>query len=563
MLAASLMRLLPAASVLCLVACGSDTSGPSSSISSGVSCEGVAPVQLAGGAHAVIDPTTTGGCLRLPAASGTGAEYLVVALSANGQVTDEGATASYQLSTGASGGAMAATAAVPQANPPAGLSPAQRFHNMLRARGRTLSHAAFNASVSRAPSVAASTVAVGSERNFKVCGDLDCASFVTVSATVKHVGPHGLIYLDNAAPANGYTQADLDRVGSLFDEFLYPIDTTAFGRETDLDGNNAVAVLLSPAVNQISGKCNTTQSVILGFFFPNDLIPGSAGSNSGEVFYGIVPDPTNSDCTISRAFALQNIGATFLHEFQHMISFGRHAVLNTGSAEDHWLDEALSRLAEELGGREVPDSFCSPPSCLTQYPSGDVENAFQYLRKDTLDAVPLIEPGNAADGTLSEDGANWLFIRWLADHFATDSILGTSLTRKLDGADSPNGTGLTGSINVSSVIGIDFPTLVGEWQMANYLTAVSGFTESTGRLRYRSWDLRSTFTKRFGSYPLQPDSVGTTSYSHAGVLHQGSGRHLRVIQGATGSAVDLTFTDTNGGVVSSSMVPRFGVTRVR
>jgi len=554
----------PTAVLLALVVgCGQDTTGPTSLISGAASCEGVALTQLAPGAHAVIDPTATGGCLVLPAAGGPGAEYLVVALSATGQVTDNGVTAPYQLSAQPVGASMAAAATSVLATRAVQAPAAKRFHDMLRVRGSALSRTArINASVGRAPALAATTVAVGSQREFQVCGNADCTGFVKVTATVKHAGPHGLVYLDNAAPVNGYSQADLDRVGSLFDQFLYPIDTTAFGRETDLDGNGAVIILLSPAVNHISGNCNTTGSVILGFFFPDDLVPGSAGSNSGEIFYGVVPDPTNAACTISRTFAMETIGATFLHEFQHMISFGHHAVLNTGSAEDHWLDEALSRLAEELGGREVPDSFCSPSSCLDQYPAGDLENAFEYLHKDTLEEVPLIEPGNAADGTLSEDGANWLFIRWLADHFASDSLLGTSLTRSLDGADSPTGTGLTGSINVASVTAVDFPTLVSEWQMANYLTAVPGFTESTARLRYRSWDLRSVFTRKFGGYPLHPDSLGAASYSHAGTLREGSGRHLLVAQGASGAGVDVTFTDTKGGVVSANMVPRFGVARI-
>jgi hypothetical protein len=557
-------RLLPRVLLAGVVACGNDTTGPASSVSPAVSCEGVALTQLSPRAHAVIDPATIGGCLRLPPAGPAGAEYLVVALSGSGQVTDQGVTAPYEVSAAVEGGQMAAIAAAPQTIVRVEPPPAKRFHDLLRVRGTALSRTVrINASVGRAPGMAATSVPVGSQRDFKVCGNANCTLFVTVTATVKHAGPRGLIYVDNAAPANGYTQTDLDRVGSLFDQFLYPIDTLAFGRETDLDGNGAVIVLLSPAVNRISGTCNSTGSVILGFFYPNDLVPGSAGSNSGEVFYGIVPDPTNSSCTITRNFALQTIGPTFLHEFQHMISFGRHAVLNNGASEDHWLDEALSRLAEELGGREVPDSFCSPSSCLDQYPGGDLANAFQYLHKDTLDVVPLIEPGNASDGTLSEDGANWLFIRWLADHFATDSLLGTSLTRSLDGADSPTGTGLTGSINVATVTGVDFPSLVAEWQMANYLTAVSGFTESTGRLRYRSWDLRSVFTDKFGSYPLQPDSVGTAAYSHTGVLRGGSGRHLIVAEAPSGPAVDVTFTDTKSGTVNSSIVPRFGVARIR
>jgi hypothetical protein len=529
-----------------------------------VSCLSTKPTQLAPGAHLVVDPTPTGGCLNLPGAGTAGAEYLVVALSTSGQVTESGVTAPYELSA-QTGGLMASTAATPQAARSATpRSPAAQFDAMLRARGRALSRGRrLQALTGRTPGLAAAAVSVGSQRQFQVCGSVDCQVFVTVTATVKHVGPHGLIYLDNAAPANGYNQSDLDHLGLLFDNFMYPIDTTAFGRETDLDGNGAVVILLSPAVNHVSGNCNQTHSVILGFFFPNDLVPGSAGSNDGEIFYGLVPDPTNANCMITRTFALQGIGPTFLHEFQHMISFGRHAVLNNGSSEDSWLDEGLSRFAEELGGREIPDSLCDPSSCLSQYPAGDLEDAFAYLHKDTVDAVPLIEPANAADGTLSEDGANWLFVRWLADHFASDSILGTSLTRALDGADAPSGTGLTGSINVSTVTGVDFPTLVSEWQMANYLTAVPGFTEPTARLRYRSWDLRSVLTTKFGSYPLQPDSVRTAAYSHTGVLHPGSGRHLRVIQDPSGPAVAIAFTDNNGAVVSAGIVPRFGLARVR
>jgi len=105
---------------------------------------------------------------------------------------------------------------------------------------------------------------------------------------------------------------------------------------------------------------------------------------------------------------------------------------------------------------------------------------------------------------------------------------------------------------------------VGEWQMANYLTAVPGFTEPTARLRYRSWNLRSVFTAKFGTYPLQPDSIATpATYSHSGVLHPGSGRHVLVTQNPSGPGVGLALSDGNGNVASASMVPRFGVTRIR
>ena len=273
--------------------CGNDAMSPSPSVSTAATCLSTSsPIQLGPGAHVVVDPASTGGCLSIPGAGASGAEYLVVALSTTGQVPESGVTAPYQLS--AQSGSLTASIAAP--GPASRLttapSPAAKFHAMLRVRERELSRVSrLPASTTRLPSLAATTVSLGSQRNFQVCGDVDCRTFVTVTGTVKHVGPHGLIYLDNAAPPNGYTQSDLDRMGSLFDAFLYPIDTTAFGRETDLDGNGAVVILLSPAVNKISGNCNQTHSVVEGFFFPDDLIPGSAGSNSARSSTPWYPSP--------------------------------------------------------------------------------------------------------------------------------------------------------------------------------------------------------------------------------------------------------------------------------
>jgi hypothetical protein len=514
----------------------------------------------------VIDPSTTGGCVRLPSPGSGGAEHLLMALSTTAQVTTKGLSAGYKLSSQGPAVTTAVSSSVGGISAAEGTLPAAlQFHDMLRRRGRALSElgAPVTPPSRSSASMTSTPPALGSRRTFQVCGDRDCSSFVSATATLRHIGPHGLLYVDNAAPANGYSTMDLDRLGRLFDSSLYPIDTTSFGRETDLDGNGAVIILLTPAVNHLSGNCDSTNSVILGFFFPDDLQPGSAGSNSGEIFYGLVPDPASSTCTIDRSFALRTIGPTFLHEFQHMISFGRHVVLAHGQSEDNWLDEGLSRLAEELGGREVPDSFCTPDSCSATYAFGDIVNAFTYLHKDTLEMSPLIEPGNV-DGTLPDNGANWLFIRWLADHFSADSVLGTQLTRRLDGADSPAGIAVTGATNVDQATGSDFSSEVSQWQLANYLTSISGFPDPSGRLRYTSWDFASVFPATFGEgYPLQPDSVTTGPYQHSGMLLPGSGRHLRVIQSGPGAEVDVLLASPTGTQVDASMVPRIAVARVR
>jgi hypothetical protein len=300
--------------------------------------------------------------------------------------------------------------------------------------------------------------------------------------------------------------------------------------------------------------------VILGYFFGVDLLPPSAdnpGSNAAEIFYGLVPDPANPSCDISLDFARSRLPATFIHEFQHMISFNQHVLVRGGFSEDIWLNEGLSHLAEELAGRQVPSTECpASGSCVHDFINGDLENAFEYL------SLPedhfLIEPGGSSV-ELAERGANWLFVRWLVDHFAADSVLGTDLTRRLVE------TRLLGATNVEAQVGASFSVLVPEWQLTNYLDDLPGFAQPAARLRYKTWNFR-TAADSVGkpSYPLVPDLTDGSGYNHTGVLRAGSGRHVLVAQPGSGPAVDLRLTGPSADEpVSTTVDPRIGLVRIR
>jgi hypothetical protein len=539
-----------------------------------VHCVNPSSVALAPGEFTVIDPVAAGSCVRLPAAGAGGAEHIYVALSAAGRETSTGVSTSYHLA-GAAAGSLTAAAAPTLADAAAELpgaaafqapTPASEFHNRLRARERLISEspgAAFSAALGAPPAL--TPPAPGSQRTFQVCSTTDCTSFVSVAATALHVGRKAAIYLDNTVPTGGYNQADIDSVGNLFDDYLYPIDTTAFGRESDLDGNGVVAVLLSDQVNKLSGNCNAAGSVILGYFFGSDLVPSQNGSNAGEVFYGLVPDPTNSSCTISKIYAKGLLAPTFIHEFQHMINFNQHVLVRGGVSEDTWLNEGLSHLAEELGARQVPDQFCTDDtgahSCFGQFAKGDIQNGYRYLRD--VEATPLVETSQST-GALAERGANWLFVRWLTDQFGADT-LGTAFTRALVA------TSALGSANVAQQTGVPFATLVSQWQLANYLDDLPGFTPSSPRLQFRTWDLRATYATLHAQlpatfpriFPLVPDSMHPGPYQRSGVLRDGSGRHVLVIQDASGPAVDLQLSDSTGSTLGTTAVPRIGIARIR
>ena len=538
-------------------ACSGDSTGPSTP---SASC---ADVTLSAGQSAVLDPASSSGCIRLPAAGAAGAEYLVVAVSTSSEVRTGGLTGPYRIDAGAPGSAAASTVPSPALAPFRPRQPAAEFHQKLREYEQQLAKipgASF--AVTAAPATTTPPV-VGSQRAFNVIANTSSPfTFTQVTATARYVGSKVAIYLDNAAPADGYAQSDLDATGDLFDTRMYAVDSTAFGTESDIDGNGVVAVLLSPQINKLSGDCNSAGSVILGFFFGLDLLPTQQNSNGGEVFYSLVPDPSNPTCTIPVDFARRFLEPTFIHEFQHMISFNQHVLIRGGDAEETWLNEGLSHFAEELGARKLPDAPGDPAGTrFNQFAIGDVSNAYNYL-SDEEDNF-FIEPLGSL-GRLPERGANWLFVRWMVDHFDTDSA-GANITKAL------LSTSATGSANVEAVTKGDFASLVTQWQMANYLDDLSGFTDASGRLSYSSWRFRTTFSSLHDqdptdfplAYPLTPDTVTGVAFEHSGTLRGGSAHHVVVEQPASGQAVEVKLTGDGSGVIDPSLGARFGVARIR
>ncbi|MEZ4412274.1 MAG: hypothetical protein R2910_04725 [Gemmatimonadales bacterium] len=541
-----------------------------------LSCSpGPAPTVINAGEYRIINPAGSEGCIRFPEAGAGGAEYLVAALSAAGQVSSAGITVDYALQGGLSGTLNAPAAGSGISSPLLEAwrqpSTAEEFHAMLRQRERALAAepgARFGAG---APRLASPPPVVGVKDTFKVCGNTSCTSFKTVIATAKYVGPKGAIFLDDVVPPNGFTQADIDTLGLLFDggvagtaPNMYEIDTTAFGRESDIDGNGKVIFLLTDAVNDLSGTCSSG-GIILGFFYGGDLLPLSVsnpGSNEAEIFYGLVPNSTGS-CAVSATYVKQQIAPVFIHEFQHMISYNQHVLARPGvNGEEVWLNEGLSHFAEELGGRLLGNGPGQglASTRLVQFTIPDLLNANDYLLDP--EAHFLITPSSST-GTLEERGANWLFVRWLADHYATDS-LGTSLTRKLVG------TTLLGSANVQAATGAAMSELVPLWQLSNYLDNLPGFTPADPRLQYSSWDFRYVYDTLNAQrpdlipreYPLRPDST-TGAYNRTGTLRGGSGRHLRVLQAANAGAVDVVLARKSGDAFPDDRGVRFGVVRIR
>ena len=547
---------------LLLAACKGTTPPPVLSCASGG-----ANVNLAAGVYAAFDPGASSGCTVFPAnASASPAEYLLVPQSASGTSND---SQSFKLQGGSlMVASLAGQGRAPQIGP-APLSPAEQFHLFLRRSERARSYPvpprgarAPTARLVPEPSGPLTPADSGTKRSFKVCGNLKCDTLPVVRAILMKLGQHIAIYVDSAAPSP-LLQPDLDSLRAVFDNRLHAVDNGAFGVESDIDGNGVVIVLMTNQINKLvtNSQCQAT-GFVAGYFYGADIDPGSASQyNNAEIFYSVVPDPAGTlSCAHSVTQVKRLVPVTFVHEFQHMISYNQHVLLRGGDAEILWLNEGLSHYAEERGGRSF---LPGDTTAFCDYVVGDLYNSGQYFTAPQNHF--LVD--TAGIGGLAERGAYWLFLRYLLDQFATDTSLAAAdaLTRTLDQ------TPATGVTNVQNVTGTPFATLVTRWSLANYVSDLPGFT-TPPELKNKTWAFRTAYPQLRSrcnntniplAFPLVPAVGSGSAVSVSGLLHAGSGTYYRAQQSAGAAGFTLLFSDASGGALRASLFPRLNVIRIQ
>jgi hypothetical protein len=526
-------------------------------------------VSLTVGRYVAIDPAPDSGCaVFLANGPADSAEYLLVPQLATGV---PGKTSSYRLA----GDTIKPATLAPAFSAPAltDLSPAERFHTFLRlgdeVRWRGLipqiAPVGVAGEAGRSPAVPAGPPALNSQRQFQVCATLTCSRFATVTAKVRAVKSKVVIYVDTLAPVGGLDSAALDSLGVLFDTRLYAVDTAAFGRESDIDTNTVVMVLMTPVVNKLvtDTQCEAT-GFVAGFFFGADLDPAfrnDSRSNKGEVFYSLVADPQGTlSCAHSTTQVQRLVPVTFIHEFQHMISYNQHVLIRGGDGEVLWLNEGFSHYAEELGGR----TYAPGTPEFSRFTIGNLFNAYQYL--DSTGNHFLLP--TAGIGSLAERGAAWLFVRYLVDRYAADTTVAAwnAFTRQL------LATTDMGAQNVANRTGDSFTTVVTRWALANWVSDLPGFT-APPELQYDSWAFRTTYASlhadpQVGSsfpkvFPLTPTFSAGRSVSLTGTLRAGSGAYHHALQAPSAPGFTLFFSTSGAGPLDPALVPRLNVIRIR
>jgi hypothetical protein len=541
-----------------------------------ISCKSQDSTGLGDNALAPGDAVTTSGGSELRIAGGaSGAEFVLVVADT---ATVGSATSNYQVA--ASGIAPAGSVSAPAASlspsadislgtatlkgPTLDFSVAARLNERARSRLTPL----FNAARAPAPSglrrsVIPSSVQVGDIVTFNVSPSA-CDNVQNHPARIVAIGSKAIIAVDTLNPSGGFSTADYNRFAANFDTLVYPLDVANFGTPTDIDQNGHIVLLFTRAVNELTAV--NAEAYTGGFFFDRDLFPPTSttpgfacpGSNYGEMFYLLSPDPTGSinGHVRTRGFVDTLITPLIGHEFQHLINGSRRLYVNNANDfEVVWLNEGLSHIAEEL--LFFRQSGLSPRQNITisiLRGSGSGIAAFNQDQSSNAGRYEeyLIKPSTSSpirnDDSLSTRGATYDFLR-----YATDRKL------RSGGADADVWFALVnakiiGIDNLRAVYGTDVGGLLRDWSVSQYTDDV--VMNESADYTQPSWNwhnLFQAFNGGTGKYPLVVTTLPTNGTSGS-VIPGGAAFYRFAVPANAVASVTLTgsggaATPTQGVVV--------------
>lgn len=287
---------------------------------------------------------------------------------------------------------------------------------------------------------------IGQEQTFWVVDSDD--DDVLITATLKAMGEHCYVYVDNTSAVNT-TQAQ--QVANEWDGTSYPSVLNHFGNPPDVDGDNHIYILLSPALND---GAETSPGGTYGYFYSRDQYPGPY-SNYKDIIYlnsAFLVSGTSND--------IFEFFATLPHEFQHMVNFNYK-----GFNENTTFNEGCSMIAEMFAGYGLPNG-----------------SQFAYNVVNVFEINPMNYSVTEWYRTKTGYGISFLFMCYINDQYGSGKI-----------KQIVSGSSNTGTDNIANVLGVSFETLYKNWVIANQLDGKTGDTA----FRYASIDMSGNFGNKY------------------------------------------------------------------
>jgi hypothetical protein len=360
-----------------------------------------------------------------------------------------------------------------------------------------------------------------------------CTSPQARNARIVAVTQSAIVMADVENPGNGFTDAEYREFAVAVDTLVSPVDTSAFGKPTDIDGNGRIGILFTSAVNKLTPQAS--QNVVLGFYYMRDLLPRQSqfgdcpGSNVGEMFYILVPDPTGTvnGNARSKTFVSGVVVGTIAHELQHLINASRRMYVTDALRVDEevWLNEGLSHIAEELVFYR--SSGLAPRANIGiggLTPGTNARTAFDRFGRENLrryrEYQRFPEGNSPLAGTdgFATRGASWSFLRYLVDRLRPSD---GDFWRKLVNART------TGAVSIDSLIagsGLTTLSALRDWSVS-VVADNNPVTGAVPAVQQLSWDFLSSMQAIGGTnqqYSLSPRVLGNQLISAVGLAAGGS-----------------------------------------
>ena len=414
-----------------------------------------------------------------------------------------------------------------------------------------------------------------------------------ITGTVRAVGEHLALVEDRDQPSPGFGPDEWAALIAELDGVVAPLIRSYFGPWEDIDGNGRVVVLFTRKVNELSPP---GQAGIGGFFLPLDLaasgaggggLPGDDGeicpaSNEAEILYLAMADPEGrAGPTISVARAMRNARGLTAHELQHLINAEARVLRGDrgfSGAEEVWLDEGLSSLAEEVAGLAVIESPLRTNLTWNEVSNTRAEidafNSYQinnFLNLSLFMLNPAVAPTiSGVDlggvGSLQMRGFAWSLLRWLGDQgggdervFFRDLVTG-----------GPNGD--SGIDNIERVAAQSWDDLLATFAVA-IATDDGGFDDADDRFKILSWNLRDVFAAlnrnaAAGSlfplpFPLFPTALDAETAALNFDVRASTIRYFTLRSGPQVPALALGLTTPTGSRLSETAEPQVTIVRIR
>lgn len=432
-----------------------------------------------------------------------------------------------------------------------------------------------------------------------------CSQFITLRTVVRFIGQRGIWLEDVANPTGGFTAADWQQSSDLFDQQLYAQNVANWGPPSDLDNNGRIFIVTTRRINEFN---SANAAGVLAFVRGDDFRPptgtnGCPGSNFGEVYYALAPDPQNVTgyrISVESARALQ--GILIGHEFTHILQYGQRPPVQGGAPFlSTWEAEGGATLTEQLigfaiegrdpaGNHGIGVAFSLDATGLAQptrwYNAiwSDLSQQFGYIcnavGSDGNCTAPAKVPGAPEQcsflsayrdqgapcvGTRAVYGPPSVLLRYLIDQYGAGypggpTALQAALIRGSD----------VGFANLSARLGVPASEFLPRFFAALYVDdRVPGLDP---RLAFPSWNLQSIFEgsftrtdgtifQRLAERRLVPAARSFGSFQDE-IQVRGVASSYTLIGGANRPATALRVTAGDGvGVLPSTM--RVWVVRVR